>query len=154
MDTPDRTSPAWQLMQALRAYTETAERVIDQHGALRGVRRTDLKTLSFVISRASEGCPATPKELARRLGLTTAATTAVVDRLVEHGHARREPSTRDRRSVEIHATDSALAEGRAIFQPISAATLDSLRDFSDEELATTLRVVRAATSALESTQLD
>lgn len=61
------------------------------------VNDTDLSAMEHLMA---EG-PLTPSDLARRLEISTAATTVVVDRLTALGHVHREPHARDRRKVVV-----------------------------------------------------
>lgn len=140
--------PAWELVRALRDYTEVAERVVERSGAAHGLHRTDMRTLSLLMRRQAEGLVTTPSDLSRILGLSSASTTALVDRMVGHGHAERERSERDRRSVSIVHTESAAVDGRSVFTPIAQHTMRWMADFSEEELDTATRVLRAATQAM------
>ncbi|WP_237708969.1 MarR family winged helix-turn-helix transcriptional regulator [Citricoccus sp. CH26A] len=74
---------------------------------------TDVDALRFVIARQGAGETVTPRALATHLGISTASTTKLLDRLGRSGHLRREPHPRDRRSVVVVATDHAHAEVRA-----------------------------------------
>ena len=49
--------------------------------------------------------PTTPTELARRLGISTAATTLVLNRLESAGHLRRDPHPTDRRKLVVTASE-------------------------------------------------
>lgn len=73
--------------------------------------------------------PLTSSELAHRLGLSTGATTRLVDRLIAAGIAERHPSANDRRTVSIHHTgylpDGLESALNAVRAPI-AGTLNSL----------------------------
>ena len=73
---------------------------------------TDVDSLRFVIARERAGEAVTPRALATYLGISTASTTKLLDRLGRSGHLRREPHPRDRRSVVVVATDHAHAEVR------------------------------------------
>ncbi|NLE98804.1 MAG: MarR family transcriptional regulator, partial [Propionibacterium sp.] len=97
MDAHEETLRA--LVWALREYAETSERVVESSGTAHGVHRTDMRTLSLLMRRQREGDRTTPSDLVRLLGLTSASATALVDRLVEHGHAERARWEKDRRSV-------------------------------------------------------
>jgi len=66
-------------------------------GRVLSVNATDLAAMEFLIQ---EG-PLTPSELAIRLGVSTAASTLVVDRLVALGHVERHPHDRDRRKIVV-----------------------------------------------------
>lgn len=61
------------------------------------VNSTDLSAMEHLIGDG----PLTPSELARRLDISTAAATVMVDRLVALGHVHRRPHERDRRMVDI-----------------------------------------------------
>jgi DNA-binding MarR family transcriptional regulator len=74
---------------------------------------TDVDALRFVIARQGAGEAVTPRALATHLGISTASTTKLLDRLGRSGHLRRQPHPRDRRSVVVVATDHAHAEVRA-----------------------------------------
>lgn len=136
------------LVGALREYAEESERVVDAHGARHGHHKSDLRALSLLMQRNQAGLETTPSEIAKHLGLSSPSATALVDRLVKHGHAERRRSEEDRRSVRIVATESAIEEGRAIFVPIAQQSAAAFGQFSDEELAAAERVLRAATQAL------
>lgn len=139
---------AWELVRALRAYAEVSERVVERTGTAHGLHRTDMRTLSLLMRRQAEGLVTTPSDLSRLLGLSSASTTALVDRMVGHGHAERERSERDRRSVSVSHTESAAAEGRKVFTPIAQHTIRWMAGFTDEELEVAVRVLQAATAAM------
>lgn len=72
--------------------------------------------------------------VAEHLGLTSGATTAVVDRLKALGYVRRRPAKNDRRCIMIELNEGKIKAMRARFEPISAHIATSLEQFSDEEL--------------------
>ena len=76
-----------------------------QVGQALEVNSTDLSAMEHLMT---EG-PLTPSELADRLGVTTAATTLVVDRLVALGHVERHPHPRDRRKVVVKPAPASVA---------------------------------------------
>lgn len=59
--------------------------------------------MQLAIELAQEG-PATIRELAQRLGVTAAAVSLLVDRMVEHGWVERTRDTDDRRVVWVRLT--------------------------------------------------
>lgn len=77
--------------------------------------------------------PLPPGELSRRLRITTAATTAAVDRLVELGHVHRSPHPTDRRSVVVTATPESVARALSHLAPMIAQIDAVLDDFTAEE---------------------
>ncbi len=136
------------LVESLRQYSETSERVVDVHGTRRGVHKTAVRALSFLIQRQSQGLETTPSDLTKHLRTSSPSTTALLDRMTAQGHVVRERSERDRRSVRIVATEAAIAEGRQLFSPIVAETNSALARFTPEQLATASKVLDAATGAL------
>ena len=137
------------LVHALRRYAEASDRAVEAAGNLHGMYRTDLRALALLMQREAEGLQTTPKDLGHLLNLTSASTTALVDRLVANGHAARRRSTTDRRSVIVQHTPTAQAAGRAVFSPMSRVMMDYLARFTPEQMDTAAEVVAAATAALD-----
>ena len=81
-------------LREINALSRAFERRL---GSVLTVNQTDLSAMEHLIQ---EG-PLTPSELATRLGVSTAASTLVVDRLVALGHAERHPHTSDRRKIVV-----------------------------------------------------
>src|SRR5215218_212917 len=80
---------------------EAANEAFDEVAALKlGVNRTDLRCLNIVENQG----PMTAGKLADLSGLTTAAVTAVLDRLERAGYARRVRDQKDRRQVIVELT--------------------------------------------------
>ena len=150
MTTPAAASSASPaaLVRALRAFSEQADHAADQAGRRIGLHRTDLRALSVLMSRTAQGLPTTPTDLGRALHLTRASATAVVDRLVASGHARRTPSEQDGRRVLVEPTPSAAADGAAAFGPMGRRISDALAGFDPADLEVALRVIEAATQAV------
>ena len=94
------------------------------------------------------GAPLTPGGLGERLGLTTGATTAVVDRLERAGHVRRSRESADRRRVTLRHAEAAATVGAAFFGPLAARMDEVLTGFTDEELDATARFLHAMTALI------
>ena len=91
-------------------------------------------------------------------GLTTGAITGIVDRLERAGYARREPNSRDRRSVIIRPLNSErlAKETRPIFASLTEAmtALDARysaerRKLILEHLEDTIAILREQTAKVE-----
>ena len=87
------------------------ERVLAQHLSVNG---TDLGAMEHLIQSG----PLSPTELAHRLGITTAATTLVIDRLEKVGHVAREAHPSDRRSVRVVPTEASVATTFEVLRPL------------------------------------
>lgn len=73
----------------------------------------DMRAVRYVMAAASLDRTVTPHDLAEHLGISTAATTTLLDRLGAAGHLERVPHPTDRRSKVVVATEHAYAEARA-----------------------------------------
>jgi len=128
-----------ELIAELTSEVRAAQGAVDQmdDAACRalGVNRTDGRCLD-VIDR--EG-PVAAGRLAEASGLTTAAVTAVIDRLERVGYARRVGDPNDRRRVLVELTPLLRERAEAIWGPFSVFNevlgrytveqLELLRDF-------------------------
>ena len=129
---------------ALRDLLEAGARLRHAVSRRAGLSETEMTALDH-LSRYPLG----PAEVARRLDVSTAASTGIVDRLVERGHAERRPHADDRRRVDVHLTDSGRAEILAHLAPMFAelARLDAT--FTPAEREVVERYLRGATAALD-----
>jgi len=67
---------------------------------------TDMEALRFLVAAESEGGLVTPGALAEHLGISTASTTKLLDRLAAAGHVVRAPHPTDGRAAVVHITRS------------------------------------------------
>lgn len=77
-----------------------------------------------------ESGPLSPAELARRLGITRPAVTAVVDRLARLGHASRADNPADRRGIVVTASPGSTGKTMGILLPM-IMDIDSALDRFD-----------------------
>lgn len=147
MSRPQQPSPGWDTsgsLEALRELVTTGARVNHVVARRAGISDTELVTLEH-LGREQIG----PAEVARRLEVSTAAATGIVDRLVSRGHVERRPHAADRRRTELVLTESGRSEVVGHLLPMFIA-LDRLdRGFSDDERAVVERYLRGAIDAFE-----
>lgn len=120
-------------LHALQSFTVEAERYMEVTRRLAGLGHNDVHALSAVVEASKEGHIMTPGALRRRLVLSPAATTALVDRLVGHGLLRREKAVSDGRTVELHATDDARRMGKEMFLALSEEIMERVSEYSPQE---------------------
>jgi DNA-binding MarR family transcriptional regulator len=131
-------------LDALRQVVEAGARVRHVVSRRSGLSETELSALQHLITE-----PLGPAEIARRLEVTTAASTGIVDRLARRGHVERHSHVADRRRTEVRVTDSGREEVLAHLLPMFMA-LDALdRSFTAEERGVVERYLRGAIAALE-----
>ncbi len=100
-----------------------------------GVRTTDVQAIDHVIS-ADE--PMGTVELGDRLGIRSASAAALVDRLVETDHLRREPHPTDGRRVSLAVTEHARAQVRQALEPLLTDIAGYTRQLNDDQADTVL----------------
>ena len=124
--------PATSLLRDLITVSDLFEQRLRIHLT---VNPTDLDAMEHLIASG----PLSPSELARRLGITTASTTTLVDRLVGLGHVTRQPHPTDRRGVLVVPTESSRASAMSVLMPM-ILDVDSVLDrFTPEEQETVTR---------------
>lgn len=104
-----------------------------------GLNLTDIRALIVLLDLRRAGAPATPGALAAGIGLASASTTQVVDRLEGRGLVRRRPDPGDRRRVLLDVTDSAVSSGIEAFGPLLAAVRGLAEDRTAPEREVILR---------------
>jgi DNA-binding MarR family transcriptional regulator len=119
------------LDETLRKVGVQSVLLSDTVAKLVGANPTDLECLDLL---ALDG-PTTAGKLAAHTGLTTGATTAVIDRLERAGFARRLRNTEDRRSVLVEALPDRLDQIAAFYVPLGAAVARLNEEYGDRELA-------------------
>jgi DNA-binding MarR family transcriptional regulator len=110
-----------ELVRLLQRYVVEAVRLGRDFAVRHHMHPTDWAALLAVIQGDRAGRPLTPGELGQRLGISSGATTAVVDRLERAGHVRRRRDDHDRRRLTLHRAESATALLRTFSEPLDAA---------------------------------
>jgi DNA-binding MarR family transcriptional regulator len=82
------------------------------------------------------------------MGVSGAAITYLVERMIASGHVRRESDPADRRKVLLRVADHGLDVARGFFTPLSEHTRRALADISDEDLAAAHRTFIAVIDAM------
>lgn len=91
--------------------------------------------------------PLTPSELAERLSLTPGAVTGVIKRLEGTGHAHREASDRDGRSVRIAAEPESVRLATERLLPLIRDISGRADRYSEAEMAVVHRFLDDVTQA-------
>jgi len=119
------------VMKELRALSTVQDR-LDQYAMHRfGINRTDLRALDLI----GQAGVISPTTLAAALGMSTGATSTVLDRLEAAGYASREPDPGHRRRTLVRQTRRAEELGEEIFAPVISGTLSQAAAYPDTALA-------------------
>ncbi|WP_205752874.1 MarR family winged helix-turn-helix transcriptional regulator [Cryptosporangium phraense] len=144
MDDRERTR---ELGRELRRYFIEARLVSQAFAELHGLHATDLQALIEVMDAEGRGSPLTPGLLGAALGLSSGATTAVIDRLETLGHLRRVREGADRRRVYLHYDEDGMALAREFFGPLQERILEVVQQFSAEDVEVAHRFLVAVVDA-------
>ncbi|MEW2050986.1 MarR family transcriptional regulator [Streptomyces sp. NPDC005476] len=139
----DEQDPGLRLVHLLRAVTVELNLFGAEFGDRNGLHPTDVRALIDLLDADRAGVAATPGWLGARLGLNSASTTALLDRLERLRLVRRERDTGDRRRVLLAVTDEAVALGRSFFGPLIDEMVAAMRSFDEKDLAVVRRFLLA-----------
>ena len=111
--------------------------------------RADLTTTELHALEHLAAAPIGPGDLARRLDVSAAASTGIVDRLEAKGHVARRSHPQDRRRTEVVISEAARGEVMTHLGPMLRAIADVDAGLTDAERAIVMRYLRAAVAAAE-----
>ncbi|MET9495633.1 MarR family winged helix-turn-helix transcriptional regulator [Streptomyces sp. NPDC006552] len=132
----------------LRRLNGELNRLVHGFAAGQGLHPTDVQALAAILDSAE---PLTPGALRHRLGLTSGAVTACVDRLERAGHVSRVRESTDRRVVHLRYVPGAQARARRYFGPLAAAADRVRGGYSEDELTVVLRFLNDLNEELSQT---
>ena len=140
------------VMEAMRSYraAEVAMRRRTQQAMEMG--ENELLVLRFLARARLRGSVVTPATLSRYLGITSASTTALLDRLEKSGHLTRSPNPDDRRSVLVTSSEKSDAEIRHTLSAMHDRMMGIVRGMSEDDRATVIGFLDAMRDAVD--QID
>lgn len=127
-----------QLMREMRLMSSFDSLFSQAVGERVGMHQTDIETMDLLNTLGSM----TAGELAERTGLTSGATTRLIDRLERVGYVRRCPDETDRRRVIIEPVEENLGPIGALFQPLAEGMAALWSEFDDDQLDVIIEFVR------------
>jgi len=89
------------VMDAMFRWRAAERRVSEASQRYMRLGETDMRALRFAIVMADQGREVTARDLAAHLGISSASTTKLLDRLELAGHVRRTRHSSDRRALAI-----------------------------------------------------
>jgi DNA-binding MarR family transcriptional regulator len=137
-----RTELLQKIDETLRKVSAQSVLISDLVAGLVGLNSTDLECLDLLQLAG----PTTAGRLAEHTGLTSGATTAVIDRLERAGFVKRRRDGHDRRRVLVEIVNSGIERIAPLYVPLQARVKQLNREFTDDDLAA---VVNYMTKALD-----
>jgi DNA-binding MarR family transcriptional regulator len=130
MQAMDREELRREVLQDLRALSTADDFMNEAAAVVLGIHTTDMHA-GEILDRVG---PMTVGELARAVGLSAGAATALVDRLEEAGFASRVQDPGNRRRVIVRPSAGAADRAHAVFGPLIRSTATFLDRYDDHEL--------------------
>lgn len=136
----------------VRALSAESEQIGRSFAGLHDLTAGDFRALLHILVADDGGTPLTAGDLRKRMGLSGAAITYLVERMITSGHIRRESDPADRRKVILRYDDDGMAVARDFFTPLAEHTNAALAELPDDDLAAAHRVLTALLEAMRAFQ--
>jgi len=131
-----------ELGRAVQDYQSAVDDTDREMARILQVNRTDLRCLELLLN--ADGL--SPRELGRRLGLTTGSVTAMLDRLERLDLLTRAPHPHDRRMSVVSITEHAASRCQHLIAPlVEDGNAVLAQDFDLEHLDLVMRAFRTLT---------
>jgi DNA-binding MarR family transcriptional regulator len=132
----------------VRAMTAESDQIGRHFAGRHEVAANDFRALLHIMVAETSGAPLTAGDLRHRMGVSGAAITYLVERMIASGHVRRESDPADRRKVILRVADHGLDVARGFFTPLAEHTQRALADIPDDDLAAAHRTFTAVINAM------
>jgi MarR family transcriptional regulator, organic hydroperoxide resistance regulator len=129
------------LVQGLRAFGSVQTELGRLFARNRQMHTTDAAAIVEILTAEDHGQPLTPARLAERVGLSSGATSTLLNRLEAAGHIRRSREHRDRRIVTLHSAPAIHTAADAFFAPLAGQLEAAVNVYSADDLALVNEVV-------------
>ena len=133
------------VLEALHVYRAAEAAMRRRTGIAMGLGENDLLALRFLLDNHGGGKVTAAKDITRYLGISSASTTVLLQRLQAGGYIERRPSAIDRRSIEIYPTQAAAGDTGpmlAVAQQEMSETTESLTSAEAQVVTKFLNMMR------------
>lgn len=130
MNNTTKTELKKRALMAVRDYGVNLTHFRNAMSEWAGLNATDMECLRLLFLKGT----ATPTELARHTGLTSGATTAMLDRLEKAGLIERRPNPNDRRGTLVAPEKSSSEKMASWFESARNAQDELISSYSESEL--------------------
>lgn len=138
------------VMQSLRGWHETQRRMSEASRRYMKLNETDMRAIRYLVAARNQGEIATAGAISAYLGISSASTTKLLDRLEHGGHIVRAPHPTDRRALAISVTDTTRAAARESVGRLHARRFAVAAALTSAERETVIRFL----DALSATEVD
>jgi len=150
--TTDPLSSDWtpeqvEVMHRLRDWTVGFTELNQHLATWMRLPSTDANALGQIIWADEANAPLSPAQLSRQIGMTSGATTVLLNRLETAGHIRRSREHADRRRVTLRPVPAARERAAEFLALAGTEIAATLRAADPDELATVISFLTRITAA-------
>ncbi|KUI32342.1 MarR family transcriptional regulator [Mycobacterium sp. IS-1496] len=138
----------------VRALSAESEQIGRVFAARHSLSLNDFRALLHVIVAESAGRPLTAGDLRRQMGMSGAAITYLVERMITSGHLRRESDPTDRRKVILRVAEHGMGVAGEFFAPLNDHTTRAMAGMPDDDIAAAHRTFAALIDAMAAFRRD
>jgi DNA-binding MarR family transcriptional regulator len=135
------------VMQSLRDWAVTFDELNRRMASWLGLPGSDANALGQIVWADTAGAPLSPAELSRIIGMTSGATTTLVNRLERAGHVTRHRESSDRRRVTLRPSPEALAECQRFLTTAGTEIASTVRETDPGEIRVAIAFLHRMTAA-------
>jgi DNA-binding MarR family transcriptional regulator len=136
------------VLNALRRYRAAEVAMRRRTRRSMGMGETDLAALRFLLEAQARALSVSPKQLAVHLGISSASTSTLVDRLVRSGHVERTRHASDGRAIVLKATAVSDSEVRSVMGDMHTRMIEVAGSLSPADAAVISAFLERMTSAI------
>lgn len=130
----DSRVDAVDVLNALRRYRTAESSAQRRAREALGIGENAMLALRVLLDAEQAGRTVNAKDLAERLEITAASTSALVDRLVRSGHVERHADPNDRRGVILTATGASMRHVMRVLDQLDSRAIRATEHLSDDEM--------------------
>ena len=131
----DSRVDAVDVLNALRRYRSAESAAQRRAREALGIGENALLALRVLLDAESDGRSVNAKELADRLEITPASTSALVDRLVRSGHVERHADPHDRRGVILTASGGSMRQVLRVIDQLDTRAIEVAEHLPQSEMS-------------------
>jgi len=137
------------VMAALGELREAERRLSVASSRYMKLNETDMRALHFLIVASHTQELVTPGQIAQHLGISSASTTKLLDRLAKGGHVVRSPHPTDRRALTVRITPETHRAARETVGRQQSRRFYAAQRLTREEREVVTRFLRDMTNEID-----
>lgn len=145
---PEDLAHISEVMASLGRLRDAEQRLTEASQRYMKLGRSDMRALHFLIVARHSGTIITPGAIANHLGISSASTTKLLDRLESGGHIVREPHPTDRRALAISITEETRVAAMDTVGRLQAKRFHAAARLTTEERDVVIRFVNDMTEQI------